>query len=247
MTVQIAGFRYGNTTFPLTAGLSGASLLETCDPNIGIILDYLAQVIETHAGAAIVAACASGAAPITAAVAQKVWIEPRRDMLAKGAGFQFPMLAVWRRSGTWDDHTTEYRHDTSRIGVAYVLPPLSAAQALHVAPALTAIAHIVDFALKRGYDATYRGGERILIQNNIEKCKLLEGSFEPVTLGDSDAIVFHSWVGELMMVEGNELYDAPEALELTTIQTVITDQSVEEGNPADMIVTEWPEPPPDNA
>lgn len=242
--LDVAGFKWGNAVFPLATATAGASLLATCDPALSKILDFLKTTITTHLGPALIGACSSGTAPITSAVAQVISIEPGEDVFAKGAGFKFPLLAGWRKSSTYTMLSTEHQKSVSKVGIAYILPPFTASQSIKLVPALNAVGNVIAWSLLHGYDPSYRNAERIVLAGGMDRCRLLSSEIKPIPLGDSSTIIFHCWVGEAEIREGNEPYDVG-ALPMSSIQTVITEEGQSPGNPVDFTVIETTLDPPE--
>lgn len=239
--MELANFKYGHTEFPVS---SSRELLVACDPAVAKMLDFFAFMIETYVGQAIVSAAATvtssadiRAAPLERAVMSTIPIDPMS--IAKPTQFKFPLLAVWRKTARFDQRTMNWWQDTATIGVAYVLPPLSAGQATRVQPALTAVSRILHTAIVRGFDPSYNDSERVFQTIETARTKLTGGTFERFEFGDTTD--FHAFIGDI------ELHE--QTMPLTTglatlegVDAVITDESVEPGSPIDMIDLTLPQP-----
>lgn len=197
-------FRYGGTSFPLTAG-SGNTLLQDADPIIYHGLQFFAGVLKLHMGARFVAECAAAGATangatITSAVAYTTPLDPTPWLLEEH--FQFPLLALYRMSGKNSYRTYNWSHQTTKLGIAYVLPPLTAGQAEALAPVLATIPLIIANRTEQGFDPNYLNGAKVWSGafSGIEDVSApVEGTFGMFPgLGD---LAFPAWTGVLTVNE----------------------------------------------
>jgi hypothetical protein len=198
-------FEFGKVVFPVPTAPTHPSLLASCDPSLAKLLDFLQYMITTYVGDALMTAAGlPTSAPITAAVAQVVPINP--STIAKAEQWQFPMLAGWRQSAKNSDRTLNWRQDTSTVGIAYILPPLSPAQSITLQPVLTAISHICNYALRQGSDPGYNAGEQVIRDNLITRARLMSGEWGAYNFDNEGKAYWSSWLGEIELVEQTEPY-----------------------------------------
>lgn len=225
-----AQFKYSATSFPIATPAAGASLLSTCDPVIAKLLDFIGYRIQTYVGGALVAASGSGNAPITASVGSKVPIDP--VTIAKVEQFKFPILAIWRKTSKYDQRTTNWDQETSRVGIAYILPPLTAAQSSKLQSVLVAVGRVVHTSFAQGFDPGYNSGERVFSTEDTARSRLMSAEYAHFPFeGNTD---FHAWIGEAEIAELT-VPDTDNLHDFTGTDTVITDESVEPGNPIDVV------------
>ncbi len=223
-------FQYGEVQYPLPAQTSGASLLSVADPLIATLLDFFAYRITTYVGDALTTAAASGGVVITSAVETKLSIDPMA--IAKADQFKFPLLAVWRKRSDNSDKTTNWHSYLSKIGIAYILPPMTAAQSLRVWPILHGVNDVIDHSVMVGHDAGFDSDVRIFAEAETGRARLMRCEFSRYPFGDT--MDFQAWTGELEVVELMRATTAG----LPTYQgsnVSITDESVQPGNPIEMI------------
>lgn len=145
-------FKRGGVAFPLTASTAN-SLLRDADPALFYALDYFAAMIRHHVGDRLMAAVALTDAPIASPVAMLSPIDPVPYLTE--AQFKFPLLAVYRLETEFTMHTVTWRKDECRFGAAYILPPLTAGQAVILLPILNAIKAVIDDRTQMGHDPAY--------------------------------------------------------------------------------------------
>ncbi len=153
-----ATFNYGGVAFPLTT-LGSRTLLQDADPVSYWALRFFKSVLVTHMGARLVSEAQSAGAPITSAVAQTTPLDPIPWLLEQH--FRFPLLALYRISGANGQRTVNWSHQTTKFGIAYVLPPLSAGQAECVAPILATIPLIIANRTEHGSDPAFQSGAQV--------------------------------------------------------------------------------------
>lgn len=224
-----AAFTFGGVTYPLASQASDTSLLALCDPTIAKLVAFLASVLETHVGAALVGA-ADGVAPIAAMVANTISLNP--SDVSKVDQLDFPLLAVWRKASEKKSRTGNWVHSEWRIGVAYILPPLSAARAIQLHPALNAVEQAIVNRLHLGYDPAFNSGERILAAAGIAACRVDKSEIGRWDV--SNELDFHGWFAELVVSE-QESPNTAGLHPLTGINVKATDGSDQSGNPVDLI------------
>lgn len=219
-------FTYGQVDYPLDTQSSGTSLLAVCDPLVTDILGFLSAVITAYAGDALIGASSSGFAPITSAVATTVSIDP--ETIAKVDQFKFPLLAVWRKNVKYAQQTQTWVQDRSRLGIAYILPPLTVVQSVRLLPILNSVSQIVNRCIRLGYDSNYQDGTTI-----FSKAVPLMQSGEYQRFPFGDTMDFHAWTGDLEVWE--QVTASSDGFSpLTGHSIIVTDESIEEGNPVEM-------------
>lgn len=149
---EAQNFSYGGVDFPLTPSTAN-SLLRDADPAVYYALEFFAQVITTHLGPRLLAeATVAGASDITSAVAESMPIDPEQFLTEEH--LKFPLLTLHRESSTYK-FITKRRVATHKLRLAYVLPPLRAAQAERLLPVLHAVGLLIDQKATQGLDPAY--------------------------------------------------------------------------------------------
>lgn len=205
-------FQYGKAIFPLDAG-TNTSLLPVCDPALAKILDYLRFAIRKYAETAILSAIRT-TKPIdrdeyvlSSAVMQVVPVDP--STIAGIEQLQFPLWCGWPKSTKYGSRTLNWVQDVRTIGLAYVLRPFVAHQAILWTPLLNSISQICNAALTTGHDPDYNGDERVLLQNKITSAKLISADFGHYDFaGKATPPFFPAWVAELELTEQVQPYSA---------------------------------------
>jgi len=233
MTEPYGAFNFAGVSYPLLTQPSGGGLLSVCDPSVAKLIDFIESVLTTYMGAALVDAAAT-VAPIDAVVKMTSSVDP--SSISKVDQLDFPHLAVFRKRAEKTQKTANWDQNTWRIGVAYIFPPLSAAQAIQLMPALNSVGHIITNRLHYGFDPAYNSGERILENSGMASCKV--DSSEIGRWDVSNELDYHGWFAELVMVE--QEMETPNAGLQTLSGTAakITDESVQPGDPVDVINAE---------
>jgi len=134
-------FNVGNVVFPLTS-TSGNSLLQDADPLLYYALSYWSTMIGTYDGARLVAAfTAAGVSTASGTITSAVMAAYPYDVgpYMQDTQVVFPCLTAFRKETTTKWITTGFEDDATTLGVQYVLPPLTAAQAELILPILSAV------------------------------------------------------------------------------------------------------------
>ena len=222
----------GAVHFPLLEADAGASLLAQCDPALSKIISFLAFRIDRGLGDSLVGAVQAGAPTIPRNV-RKTYSTNALVNISKGEQAQCPFLAVYRQKSHFADRTTNWRTDSTTLGFAYVLPAMTFEQAEKYAHVLHAVAVIIEHSLYMGFDPNYNDGER-LVDVGIASAKLTEAKYEPYRLGELTDTHFHAITGDIGLVE--QIMPTEDDLQpLTGINLKLTDESVQPGNPVDLI------------
>lgn len=202
MPNDYAGFKRGAVQYPIQIG-TNQSLLRDADPFIYYALDYFAGVLETHLGARLVAEATQAGLDWTAAVAYRTPVDPAPYLAQEQ--FKFPLLAVYRKRVTLNDHTGGKRRSIHELECAYIFPPLSAGQAERLLPALHAAADIIDDRTDQGFDPNYLAGAAVWGSSyaNVESVSFKEGSFG--AFPGLDGQHFPAWYGTFTATEANDI------------------------------------------
>ena len=153
-----SAFKVGGAAEPITNSLANKLLLDA-DPALFYALDYWTWLINNYPGPRLVALATSAGlvdntgTPIANAVMQAYPWQPQPQQLANQ--FKYPLLCVYRTRGMTGRFTASWEHDRGLIDLVYVLPTLTAAQMLQVAPILRAIEATVRQKTTQGYDPGY--------------------------------------------------------------------------------------------
>jgi hypothetical protein len=182
MTADYGTFEFGATALPLTSSTTNSLLLDA-DPAIAFALDFFAWGIGHYVGARLLAQAALDGLNLPSAVGLKVSIEPSPFLYSDQ--FKFPILALYRKHETWDEHTAVWDKSTSHWVLSYVLPPLTPLQQDHLNPILRSVAEVVRRLAHQGYDPGYLSGASVWDVSNagIQRARLIEsgyGSYEPI-------------------------------------------------------------------
>lgn len=232
-----AGGTLGGVVFPVTASTTNSALRD-CDPSLYFAIDFFAAMLSTHLQARLLAEVAIvGPATLTQAVAMKIAIDPR-PWLAQNQ-FKFPLLAVHRKSGTFTEKTVHYRRRLVDCEVAYILPPLTAAQAQRLIPILNAAADILMHRTEQGADPTYTPpgstmGASVWTAAALDYIGFTgeaQGAFQDAT----GELYFPAWTATLRIAERTGLVSS-DFESMTSAQTSIDiDQTTIPVTPADII------------
>lgn len=202
-----AGFKLGGAQYPLTASTAN-SLLRDADPSIYFALDFLGAMLVTHLGARFAAQVAKiGAGKLFPAgiVAHKVSYDPASYLSQEQV--RFPLLAVYRIEDTYDELTTQYRRESGKIGIAYVLSPMTPGQADALNPILKAVASVVQMRIEQGMDPTYAPpggalGDRVWAAGGLMEIKL--DSSKWLDYPGEGNMHFPCWMGTASVLERSD-------------------------------------------
>lgn len=175
-----ASFKFGGTTFPLTASTAN-SLLKDVDPALYYLLDYFAAVIQIHLGSRIAAECLAGGITVSSSVANKIPLDPS-PYLAESQ-YKFPLLAAYRENSVDSEHSTVLYHDSTEVGVQYILPPLSAGQAERLLPILRGVKAVLTNRTVQGFDPNYNSGALVWTLSGIEEIQVTKSSYGKYDFG----------------------------------------------------------------
>lgn len=151
-------FVYGGVSFPLTTTGSN-TLLKDADPVVYWALQFYASVLTTHMGARLIIEANAAQAPVLAAVAMSTPQDPVPWLQENH--FAFPLLALYRISGTNNYRTVNWSQQTTKLGVAYILPPLTAGQAENLVPILSTVPLIIANRTEQGWDPGFQSGAKV--------------------------------------------------------------------------------------
>jgi len=228
-------FKYGAVQYPLPSQDSGASLLSVADPLISTLLDFFSYRLTAYLGDALTSAAASGGVVIANTVESKLSIDP--TAIAKADQFKFPLLAVWRKRSDHTDKTTNWHSYLSKLGIAYILPPMNAAQSMHIWPILHAVNDVIDHSIIVGHDAGFDSDTRVFEENKTGRSRLMRCEFSRYPFGDT--MDFQAWTGELEVTE--LMRPTTDGLPTYTgSDLTITDGSVQPNNPIEVIAMKVP-------
>jgi hypothetical protein len=208
-----AGAKYGGVTFPLEAS-SLNSPLQDADPTIFHALSFFSAMIVTHVGPRLMAEVeAIGPRPtvdgkngIPSPVAMAVSYDPAPWLTQNQ--FKFPLLAVHRKTGTYNDRTVVRRQNIVEAEVSYIFPPLTAAQAQRILPLRKAIGQLLAYKTDKGADPTYTPPGATLGSSAWEAAGLTHISIEGEAFGGYAAgedLYFPAWTGRLQIAERTDI------------------------------------------
>lgn len=158
MTLPYGAFEVGGVVQPVALD-GGAGLLRDSDPALYFALDFWTWVVNNYPGPRIVQAAQAaglttpGGQAVTAAVQQAYPYDPSSYELE--SQFRFPFLAAYRTRARSTRLTASYEDDRTEFQLLYVLPPLDAAAAERLLPALTSVYKALRHATTQGWDPGY--------------------------------------------------------------------------------------------
>lgn len=151
------GFKFGAFVAPLTAETTNG-LLADADPALAGALAFYAEVLTVHLGARWDAEVT--AANLPALVGKLTALAIPYDPLPylTQAQLQPPYLALYVVSERSHEHTRNWQRTEADWRLTLVLPPLTPAQHLRLAPILRAAAKVIVDRTEQGYDPSVNGG-----------------------------------------------------------------------------------------
>jgi hypothetical protein len=226
--------KYGGIVFPVATVTGGTPLLESCDPGLFSLLQFIKSLIEDYVGPAFLSA-ANGAEGITVSVGSIVPLDPLR--ISNYTILKFPILCGWRTEGRFNNRTTAWRQHSATVRIAYVLPPLSAETLFNLNPVLNAVEKIVDHKLFQAFDPGYNSGELVFTANGICNAKLTSSTRGTYQLAQD--VDFDATVMELELEEREMPYVAGVTAEESYLQI---DNSYDPDDPVLQVEVEDVEP-----
>lgn len=173
-------FGVGNASFPLPTSISNSSLAD-CDPTLYYLLDFCEGVLNYHAGARWKKELIrSGRTDIDGysdgyIVAMKVPYDPV-PFLAD-TRFTFPLLAMFRKSGTISERTAAFNQIQSAIDIMWILPPLSASDAEILMPFQSSVLQILMDRIEQGWDPAYKSGQKVKELTGVTRIRFNDYTF----------------------------------------------------------------------
>lgn len=180
MGLERNGFAFGSSVYPLTTS-TDKWLLDDVDSAVYHTLNFLCATFESYFGARLRAQAALSGFDLQHAVVTPVTIDPTPYLL--GDQFGFPIFALYRKKDVWDEHTIAYDKSSSIWEFAYILPPMTAAQAKELQPILRAVSVTMRRVIHMGQDAAYNGGESVWTIAGVQKARVVEcvyGGYERI-------------------------------------------------------------------
>lgn len=229
---DFASFRYGAVQFPLGAGSN--STLQDVDPSLYWALAFWTNVLTTHIGARYAAEVAAiggtFAATYPSLIAYTTPIDPVPYLQQEQ--FKFPLFAVYRRSEKVSRRTVTWSHDTTRWGVAYIMPPLTAGQRERLEPLLRAIPVVLANRTEQGFDPAFQGGAKVWSTAfaGLEDISFPEGEYGSFP-GINDEL-FPAWTGTIEVNE-RQTWALSDFAPLTGVDTEIDLATPTDPNAAD--------------
>lgn len=189
-------FNYGATTYPLAP--VGTTLLQDVDPALYQALSFFESVLLSYLAARIGNLSTLGVGlPFTTPVKSKVPYDPAPYLQELQA--QFPLLAVYRVSDEYADHTVTWPHRIGRWKAQLVLPPLSAGQMEMVYPILKASGDVLQDRIENTMDPGYLAGAAVWALAGLESIKLVGGTYGRWDAGGN--LVFQTATWDLIVKE----------------------------------------------
>lgn len=213
-------FKHGGVTYPLTDATTN-SFLQDSDPTVFYALDFFEAMINTHVGDRLVAECTlSGIVDISAPVAHKIPFDPQPYMTE--TQFKYPLLCVYRKTADISDKTVVWQHDVCELDVAYILPPITGAQAESIMPVLRAVGVVLINRTELGFDPSYSSGAHVWTLAGLESIGFTKCSFGFYEgMGN---LFFPTWTGTLIVKERtSKAADAFDAFEGADVNIDIHD------------------------
>ncbi|MFA5186330.1 MAG: hypothetical protein WC551_07645 [Patescibacteria group bacterium] len=203
-------FQYGGVVYPIPAVAADTNLLEICDPGLGALLQFFRSLLDAYVGPVLLSAAANDP-EITVTIGNILPLDPLR--IGSHTTFKFPILCGWRLSADYDNRTIPWRQSTSKIRVAYVLPPLDADRLLALDPILTSVERVIDRSLFQAFDPNFLAGQTVFTVNGICNAKLISttrGQYQLAQEIDFGAVILDLEVEERQMphVSGGPFTDS---------------------------------------
>lgn len=171
-------FKVGNAIYPLTSSLSN-SLLKDVNAPLYYALDYFVSMIQTHLGARWNAAVVAAGMPELDGYVIKYALpyDPTPELLSQQV--QFPLFALWEKSGREEPKTLSYYHTVGTWKAIYALPALTSGQKELLHPFLRAVKTVLADRTIQGHDPAYQNNLVVWDVNvsGIEKIRLTEFEF----------------------------------------------------------------------
>lgn len=236
--VERLEFQVGSLDFPMPDSLRGASLLESCDPALAKLIDYLSFQIDNKLGRILTNAVNPGTPPIAFNIAKKMSVDPRSHVRSFDQ-IKFPLFAIWRDKSLMSGRTLNWRQDVHTMEFLYTLPPMTLEWSEKFAHVLHAVAAIIMQTLHVGHDPQYNNDERVVGGNEIGSAKMLECAYEPYHLADQTSTVINALRGRLEVSELSMPHTSNlTPLELTEITITQQDDEDDVTPPITMIVAD---------
>lgn len=177
--VDYATFAVGGVVLPLPSSTQ-QDFIRVADPALYYVANFLSSVLETYLGDAMRTRFGAEGLNIPGAVAgPPIYLEPTPFLTHDN--LRFPLLAVYRKSETHDEHTASWEKAMGEWEFAYVLPHLTHVQELRLAPVLTAVRAVIKRAVSMGADPAYLSGASAWAVAGIQRAWLSRvawGSYE---------------------------------------------------------------------
>ena len=187
MALERGTFASATAIYPLPAATTNPTL-QDADPALNIALAYWRQMLTVYMGARWTAEMTALGFP-TSVAASPVAVIRAYDPIPylKEVQQLFPMLAAWRVSSKEIDRTAQLDARVSTLSVAWILPPLAAAQMERIAPLLKASLDILDNRTDYHPDPNYNDGVSPWITAQVDDIHF-------------DSARFGSFIGDANMV-----------------------------------------------
>jgi hypothetical protein len=245
MATGYGTFRVGAATFPLISGpLATNPPLQDADPTLYYGLDFWAAMIRQHVGARLLA--------IVAGLQMSPWLNSngQPDVVRQQYPYdvgpyltelqaQMPLLAAWRGKTQYQKKTASYYEDRCEFTLAYILPPLTAAQAEQIIPVLRAAEAALRNRTVQAWDPSYAPPGGALGQQfdgpdfaNVDEIGFVEGYQGGMPASGNlffPAITMHGFVterdnavhGQFPPFAGGDITENLVADDLTTVPTIV--------------------------
>ncbi len=167
-------FQHGGTAYPLEDALTN-TLLKDADPAVYYALDFFSAMLTEYIGDRLVAQATAASAPIASAVAMVVPFDPVPFLTE--TQFKFPLLAISRKSETFNEASVAWPRRVGQWSCMYILPPLTAGQMEAIAPILATIGPVLNGRALLGHDPSYASDASVWTTAGLERVKVMSASF----------------------------------------------------------------------
>lgn len=225
-------FGIGEVVSPLAVS-TGNSLLKDADPVLFNFLAYLSGVINLHVKARwnqeVVAA---GLSDLTnKPVAYKLPFDPLPFM--QETHFKFPLLAIYRKSESYQNKTTAWYTVTSSLEILWAMPPVNSGQLERLNPFRVHVARTMMDRLLMGYDTNWNNGQHVLQDSGVEKIEVLSTQFGSIPDLRTEDKFFPSILMQINVSERRSLVEG----HFEPFEGITT--SIDEGSTPDQTVSDF--------
>lgn len=192
-------FAWGGVEYPLTSTVTNP-LLQDADPAVFWMREFFAAIIQTHIGDRLTAQATEAGAAIPDAVAHRSNVDPG-PFLTQDPRKRYPLLALYRKTSTYEERTVVWDEEIGVWELAYVMPPLTWDQAEKILPIFGSVAKVIHRGVRQRSDASFLDGANVSSSTyaSISKIRLTASKYG--RFQDASGLMLHAWIGTLEVRE----------------------------------------------